>query len=294
MPPALATASAVSASPALAGASGFAGASEQFVAQPSVAYSLFADRHPLDDAIPGVASLYRDFPVARTTGGTRYVNVADEYVAWLSFANAGMLNKGNLLAFDYAARNLPSANPVVEVGAFCGLSTNLLGYYLKKHGRANALYNCDRWAFEGAEDRAAPLGASDLTHAEYREFVRASYKYNVRTFSRGRMPHTVELQSDDFFAAWAERTTTRDVFGRPAALGGPIAFAYVDGNHAYDFARRDFENVDRHLEPGGFVLFDDSADGSHWEVTRVVAEVKKLANYRVVAKNPNYLFQKIG
>jgi hypothetical protein len=283
MPPAIATAPVAEAFVA-----------EPFVAEPTIAYSAFTDRHPLDDALPAVRDLYRDFPVARTAGGTRYVNVADEYVAWLSFANAGMLNKGNLLAFDYAARHLPSAGAVVEVGAFCGLSTNLLGYYLKRHGRANPVYNCDRWTFEGAEDAKAAVGESDLTHAEYREFVRASYKYNVRTFSRGRMPHTVEMLSDDFFAAWAKGETTRDVFGRPAAFGGPIAFAYVDGNHAYEFARRDFKNVDPHLAVGGFVLFDDSADGSHWEVTRVVAEVKRMANYRVVAKNPNYLFQKIG
>ncbi len=60
-----------------------------------------------------IDELYRDFPVARTAGGTPYMNIADEYVAWLSFANAGMLNKGNLLAFDYAIRNLPSSNPIV-------------------------------------------------------------------------------------------------------------------------------------------------------------------------------------
>lgn len=281
MPPAIALASA-------------APVAEQFVAEPTVAYSLFADRHPLDDALPGAAALYRDFPVARTTGGTRFVNIADEYVAWLSFANAGMLNKGNLLAFDYAARNLPAGGAVVEIGAFCGLSTNLLTHYLNKHKAPNPLVNCDRWTFEGAEDAKVRLGDSGLTHAEYREFVRASYKYNVRTFSRGRMPHTIELQSDEFFAAWSAGEQTRDVFGRPTSLGGPIAFAYVDGNHAYDYARRDFENVDRHLQPGGFVLFDDSADGSHWEVTRVVAEVKRMANYRVVARNPNYLFQKIA
>jgi predicted O-methyltransferase YrrM len=237
-----------------------------------------------------IDELYRDFPVARTAGGTPYVNIADEYVAWLSFANAGMLNKGNLLALDYATRNLPSTNPIIEIGAFCGLSTNLIGYYLKKHGASNTLFNCDAWQFEGA---GGPVGDSDLHHDEYRDFVRASYKYNVRTFSRGRMPHTIELLSDDFFAAWAKRETRRDVFGRSATLGGPISFAFIDGNHSYDFAKKDFENVDRFLEPGGFILFDDSADGSHWEVTRVIAEIKERSDYRVVVKNPNYLVQKV-
>lgn len=239
---------------------------------------------------PAVEELYRDFPVARTAGGARYVNIADDYVAWLSSANAGRLNRGNLLAFDYAVRHLPSASPVVEVGAFCGLSTNLLTYYLGKHGATNPVYNCEAWRFEGA---GGMIGESGVSHVEYRQFVRASYKYNVRTFSRGRLPHTVELPSDDFFAAWAAGRTLPDVFGRPAALGGPIAFAFVDGNHTCDFARRDFDHVDRHLEPGGFVLFDDSADGVHREVARVVSEVKRMPNYRVAVKNPNYLFQKV-
>src|SRR4051794_39491385 len=181
---------------------------------------------------PSVEELYKDYPVARTAGGTRYINIADDYVAWLSFANAGMLNRGNLLAFDYAIRNLPSSSAIVEIGAFCGLSTNLLSYYLKKHGATNTLFNCDAWRFEGAEGN---VGDSDFHHDEYRDFVRSSYKYNVRNFSRGRLPHTIESLSDDFFAAWGEGRTIRDVFGRPATLGGPINFAFIDGNHSYEF-----------------------------------------------------------
>ena len=49
-----------------------------------------------------------------------------------------------------------------------------------------------------------------------------------------------------------------DVFGRSFQLGGPISFCYIDGNHTDDLAKRDFENCDRYLEKGGFVLFDDS------------------------------------
>jgi hypothetical protein len=40
-------------------------------------------------------------------------------------------------------------------------------------------------------------------------------------------------------------------------------------------------------------LFDDSADGSHWGVCGVIEEVKRMSNYRMVVKNPNYLFQKV-
>ena len=82
------------------------------------------------------------------------------------------------------------------------------------------------------------------------------------------------------------------MFGRETQLGGPIAFCFIDGNHSYEFARRDFENTDRHLQPGGFILFDDSGDGSDWGVCKVVAEVAATGRYELIATNPNYLFKK--
>lgn len=238
-----------------------------------------------------IESIYGDFPTRQTSGGTRYIDLADDYTAYLSFANAGMLNKGNLLCFDYVMRHLPSDRPMVEIGSFCGLSANLICYYKKKHGVANTLFTCDRWQFEGA---AGNVGDSELSHADYRLFVRDTFIRNVRMFSRGDVPHTIELLSDEFFQAWQARQTQTDVFGRSVNLGGQISFCYIDGDHSEAAARADFENADRFLEPGGFILFDDSADGSHWGVTRVIETVRRLSNYRVVVKNPNYLVQKVA
>jgi predicted O-methyltransferase YrrM len=237
-----------------------------------------------------IAQLYSNYPVTRTAGGTSFINLTDDYIAYLTFANAGMLNKGNLLCFDYAISHLPSANPIVEIGSFCGLSTNLLAHFKQRHNVSNPIFNCDRWEFEGAEGN---VGDSQIPHSEYRTFVRDTYMRNVKMFSRDGLPHTIEKLSDDFFVAWSRSERLTDVFNRPAKLGGPISFCYIDGNHSYDYARRDFENADRFLEPGGFILFDDSADGSPWEVCRVIDEVKRMPNYRFVVKNPNYLFQKI-
>ena len=75
-------------------------------------------------------------------------------------------------------------------------------------------------------------------------------------------------------------------------LGGDIGFCYIDGNHTYDFARRDFENTDRALVKGGFILFDDSSDDSHWEVNRLVREIAAGSDYALISKHPNYLFRK--
>jgi ATP-dependent RNA circularization protein (DNA/RNA ligase family) len=76
-------------------------------------------------------------------------------------------------------------------------------------------------------------------------------------------------------------------------LGGTISFAYIDGNHTYDFAKRDFENADKYLEVGGVILFDDSSDDSIWEVNKVIEEIKKEGRYEIIIKNPNYLIKKI-
>jgi hypothetical protein len=136
------------------------------------------------------------------------------------------------------------------------------------------------------------VGGTTISHTALREFVKDTYMRNVRFFGEGSLPETVEMLSDEFFEAWRIRSATRDVFDRPTTLGGPISFCYIDGDHSYDAAHRDFLNTDEFLEPGGFVLFDDSADGSGWEVCRVIEEVKRSGRYEIAAQNPNYMFRK--
>jgi len=110
-----------------------------------------------------------------------------------------MLDKGNIDSMDYAIRNLPSAAPMIEIGSFCGLSTNVLTYLKEKRAARNRLITCDRWLFEGAAN-GEPLGDSTtVTHEEYRRFVKESFLRNVRLFSRYNLPFTVELFSDEFF-----------------------------------------------------------------------------------------------
>jgi hypothetical protein len=216
----------------------------------------------------------------------------DAYVSWLSFANAGMLNPGNVYCFDYAIKHLPTKNPVVEIGSFCGLSTNVISYFLQKHNKQNTIFTADKWIFEGAENGGV-VGDSIISHAEYKSFIIDSYKRNVSFFSRDNLPYTIELFSDEFFEKWREGMTLTDVFGRSIKLGGGISFAYVDGNHSYEFVKRDFQNIASHLDTGGFILFDDSSDGSPFESTKFMKEVGGNSDFKLVMKNPNYLFQKI-
>jgi hypothetical protein len=221
--------------------------------------------------------------------------VVDEFIPWMRFANAGMLMDGNIESMEYAIQHLPSENPVVEIGSFCGLSTNLINFFLEKNRRRNILVCSDKWEFENAGSPGTNIGGSSLSFATYKDFVRSTFLKNISYFSQGRLDKTFPIEefSDDFFRLWKGKTTVQDVFGKTINLQGPVSFAYIDGNHTYEFAKRDYENVDVCLDVGGFILFDDSGDGSGWEVCRVIAEIKTNGRYEVVMQNPNYLMRKI-
>ena len=115
----------------------------------------------------------------------------------------------------------------------------------------------------------------------------------MQTFSVDDLPFTVEALSDEFFSMWRQNETVRDVFGRSVTLGGPLSFCYVDGNHSYEWPKLDFENCDAFLQIGGFILFDDSTVKT-FGVHRLIPEVLANRCYKLVAKNPNHLFQKVG
>jgi len=215
--------------------------------------------------------------------------VGDDFTTHLQGVNGGFLEVGNLDCFDYAIKNLSSDSPIVEIGSFTGLSTNLINYYRRQHGKTNVVFNCDRWE----PPAAGRIAHSEFTFSEMFAFAESTYRRNVEMFSRDNLPHTIREWSDDFFALWRKGAETKDIWGRTVRLGGPISFCFIDGNHSYAFAKRDFDNTDEFLEPGGFVLFDDSGDGTIWECGKIAIEVKQNPRYEVVSSNPNYLFRKL-
>jgi len=217
----------------------------------------------------------------------------DQYILHLLLANAGMAHKGNLYCFDYAIKNLPSEKPIIEIGAYCGLSANILTHLLGKYGKKNGLFTCDKWVFDECGGLDAYIGDSALTFGRYGKFVRDSFIRNTQTFSGHNLPHAIEHYSDDFFAMWARNERTVDIFNRPVQLGGEVAFCYVDGNHHFEYAQRDFQNCDRYLEKGGFIFFDDTYENSEYECARLMPLVMADRRYELVVKNPNYLFRKI-
>lgn len=146
--------------------------------------------------------------------------------------------------------------------------------------------------FETDDNNRDRIGDSPALFSEYKQFVRDSYLSNIRMFIRDDLPFTIELTSGEFFAAWREKTPVKDVLERPITLGGTLSFCYSDGNHTYDGVKQDFLNCDAALEPGGFILFDDSTVDI-FGVRRLMPEVLASGRYKLVAQNPNHLFQKL-
>jgi len=71
--------------------------------------------------------------------------------------------------------------------------------------------------------------------------------------------------------------------GRLESAGRRAQFAFIDGFHTFDYALVDFFLVDRLLEPGGLVAFDDA----DWpSVRRVVRYVATNRAYAVHAAMP--------
>jgi hypothetical protein len=217
--------------------------------------------------------------------------INDEYITWLCYANAGMFEKGNLYSIDYAISHLASTAPILEIGTFCGLSTNVITYFKRKHGVSNRLITCDKWEFENMNGRPK-IADSPVLFSEYRTFSKESYIRNINMFSRDDLPFTIEMTANDFFDAWKDRKNCADVLGRTLNLGGPLSFCYIDGNHTYEYAKQDFLHCDSYLENGGFMLFDDSTL-AEFSLHKLMPEIMALRRYRLVAENPYHLFQKV-
>lgn len=223
----------------------------------------------------------------------------DDYLIRLrcSVIGEGMLHPGNVYLMEHAIQHMPDGGCVLEIGSYGGLSANLLTYLLGKYQRNAELFCCDAWMYEGLHDDQGQAtiwmdGRNDVLRTDFMDYLKTAFIQGARLLSAHRLPHAIHLDSDTFFAAWTKGETSLDVFERETRLGGPIAFAYIDGNHAYEYARRDMENAVQHLLPGGFILLDDSAKHQHFGSARLAQEWIKHPDFEVVLDNPHYLFQK--
>ncbi len=217
----------------------------------------------------------------------------DPVLAWQRLATAGMLHEGDFALFDRAISDLPTSDPVVEIGAWAGLSTNAILRLLERHERSNALISVDPWDFERGSEEAEAISGNGIGIDELRAHVRRQFEQNTRFWSGSRLPHAIEAYSDEFFTAWERGDESRDIFGRQVRLGGPISFAFLDGDHRPEQACRDFANLDRWLVVGGYVLLDDSDRFGAWRhLWEMGNAAVRSGRFQLVGESPDLLLRK--
>ena len=86
----------------------------------------------------------------------------DDFLAWLSFINPGMLFPGNVYLLDYCLQNLKVAGAIVEIGSFAGLSLNHILHFARKYQRPNPVFSVDAWSFEGTS-ASSNIAGSDVS-----------------------------------------------------------------------------------------------------------------------------------
>lgn len=66
---------------------------------------------------------------------------------------------------------------------------------------------------------------------------------------------------------------------------GYFDWIYIDGNHLYDFVRKDLELAHRKIRPGGVICGDDYMDGGWWkgDVKKAVDEFVRERSVEVLA-----------
>src|SRR5471030_609536 len=116
----------------------------------------------------------------------------DGPVPWLRLVNAGMLDTGNVVCFEHAIKNLPTDHPILEIGSFCGLSGNVLTFLKRKYGKTNRLITSDKFTPEGGDGEGL-LPGCDVSYAQLRAFIKASFIRNTDLFSPDDPPYAVEI-----------------------------------------------------------------------------------------------------
>jgi len=200
-----------------------------------------------------------------------------------------MLEPGNLYLTDYAISRLPSDAPMLEIGSFCDLSTNILTHYEHKHRRNNQLFSCDKWEFENRS--GSSIGDSSVSFDRYKQFVRDWFLRNIRTFSEHDLPSPSNCFPASFSTFGSEKKLP-GTFSTGAFLSEVRSVFVMWTGTIHTKVQNGILKIatlPRFLQVGGFILFDDSTDS----VFGLMPEVLATGRYRLVARNPNHLFQKM-
>jgi MMP 1-O-methyltransferase len=189
--------------------------------------------------------------------GERTLHEMEERLLEAARAAVGFMPDAEGLALHDAGRAAAFVGPLLEIGTYCGKSAIYLGAAARA-GRT-VLYTVDH--HRGSEENQAGWEHHDDRLVD---------------------PRTGRMDTLPFFRRTIEDADLEDVviavIGASPTVAAhwatPLGLVFVDGGHAFDVALADYRGWERHLAPGGLLVFhdvfEDPADGGQapYEVWR--------------------------
>jgi hypothetical protein len=162
-------------------------------------------------------------------------------------------------------RMMPQGSICAEIGVWEGDFSERILHTVQPQ----QLHLIDPWRHEGGETyREAWYGGGAGSQARMDAVYEAVCRRFQRQIGKGRV--VVHRQPSDHAAS--------------EFPDGHFDWVYVDGNHQYEFARRDLELYAHKIKIGGYLAGDDYAEGGWWQggVKRAVDELLQGGGCRMV------------
>lgn len=167
----------------------------------------------------------------------------------------GFLDPEEGEALYACALEMAAKGPCLEIGSYCGKSALYLGSACKAAG--GVLFSIDH--HRGSEEQQPGEGYFDAGLFDF-----ATLQIDTLPFFRQALD-AAGLNDTVIPMICASQVAAR-------AWQTPLALVFIDGGHAYETVRSDYERWHPHLMPGGRLLFhdlfEDPAEGGQapWEV----------------------------
>jgi len=151
----------------------------------------------------------------------------------------GFLEDNEAICLYKLTKNLRAKNPcIVEIGSYLGKSATVFASALKKN--SNATINCID-PFNGiGEDRSIKRYQSDLRKLKISQLDK--FKQNICNFGNPKITNIFQGLSNSVVKDWNKK----------------IDLLFVDGNHAYEAVKQDYEDWSVFISKGGYLVFHDT------------------------------------
>ncbi|WP_319408020.1 class I SAM-dependent methyltransferase [uncultured Desulfosarcina sp.] len=173
--------------------------------------------------------------------------------------------------------------PCLEIGSYCGKSAVYLGSACRENG--TILFSIDH--HRGSEEQQPGEEYFDPALFDFKTFSMDTLPLFRRTLALAGLEETVVpivSRSDIAARGWA----------------APLSLVFIDGGHAFDTARTDYDCWAGHILPGGYLLihdiFENPEEGGQapWEVYQLAVasgrfeELPRIRTLGVLKRNSDF------